>query len=185
MKYRHREAPAHQANHPVPVQPVLAVVERWIAENAAESGWTTNGRTGMLRPERQLAQVMGLKWTTVARQLYRMRHESQHLTLVNADRYVDATYGHRLWAVDHELAEELAAYGLPCLAVPTGDNSWMRPEEQVDGEWGIRHWAWTQVKAMSREERRQVAVGLERFETEDHSRSARKVGLGANRRLAA
>ncbi len=38
---------------------------------------------------------------------------------------------------------------------------------------------------MSREERRQVAVGLERFETEDHSRSARKVGLGANRRLAA
>ncbi len=73
MNYRHREAPAHQANHPVPVKPVLAVVERWIAENAAESGWTTNGRSGVLRPERQLAQVMGLKWSTVARQLYRPR----------------------------------------------------------------------------------------------------------------
>ena len=66
----------------------------------------------------------------------------------------------------------------------TGDE-WRRPEEILDGEHGVRHWAWQQVKAMTRKERHAVAVGLDRLEVIDESRPARKASLSANRKLAA
>jgi len=65
-------------------------------------------------------------------------------------------------------------YGWTPERLSTTDNSWMLPEERVQGEHGIRHWAWREVKKLTRKERYCVSLmDIEAIRDVDDSRPAR------------
>lgn len=165
MGYVDRTA-AHEAHYPIPVKPVLEAIERWLVEEAERSGYNRSFRNGIASPLITLAARADMSEATCARNLSRFRNESKRMTLTTAERFINATYGDELW--EHP---ELKPFR-PSLHLEVNGDDWRRPEEQVDGEHGIRHWAWRVVKDMTPLERRAVAVGLDMFEVEDHSRFA-------------
>jgi hypothetical protein len=150
----------HQAHYPVPVKPVLEAIERWLADEAKRSGWRRGRRNqGIASPYTRLAVRAGMSKSSCERTISRFRKETTRMTLACAERFIDATYGDELWN-----SPELA----PFRPVPTGDG--------MLSERDIRHWAWRQVKAMSRNDRRAVAMGLSRLLDADESRAARHAG---------
>lgn len=168
----------HRTQYPVPVKPVLEAIERWLQEEAQRSGWDPRKHNhGIAPPMMVLAKRAGMSHESCSRAYYRFRNETKRMSRDVAARFIEATYGDELW--EHP---ELAPFKPE--PEPDGED-WRWPEERVDGEHGIRHWAWQQVKAMSRKERRAVAVGLERLPVDDDSRPARHASLAANRKLAA
>jgi hypothetical protein len=66
-------------------------------------------------------------------------------------------------------------YGKPDVQPIAADpDDWRRPEEILDGEYGVRHWAWNVVKGMSRAERRAIAaLDIDAIRNVDESRPAR------------
>jgi len=121
----------NRALYPVPVKPVLEAVERWLVEDKKRTGWNPGGRDGISSPMANLAQRAGVSYSSFSRTIYRLRNESQHMSMAQAERLIEATYGDVVW--DHP--------GLRMVRPRSarGDKSWMRPDElETPKRWARR-----------------------------------------------
>lgn len=155
--------------YPVPVGPVLRVVEQWLADETERERWEPNGNRHdnnvLLSPTERLAATVGMTGDGLRRQLRRLRYEATHCSVETADKLIAATYGPDMWRTDPELAAVHAS-------LPTGD-----PDEPLLTETEVWEWAagyWGSLTVQQREQR-----------ANDFSLMAEWLGLGHQDRRAA
>ena len=101
-----------QKRYPVPVAPILRVIEQWLEETSLQQQWQQgvsehgyHTKEGSLAsPFEVLATVIDTSPSTATRMIYRMRNqESTYTDFKTADKIITALYGPHHWYVDDEL----------------------------------------------------------------------------------
>lgn len=123
----------------MPAGPVLRLVDEWLEQRDAtfDPGMSQRriGTPEPLSPMQQLEHRSGM--ASVARALYRMRHESSgRVSLGLADKLVSATVGPEAWRTDPDLDAVQQELGF------NKDGAWREQDERESAEqWAARVWA--------------------------------------------
>lgn len=170
MSYRDMSA-QNRVVYPVPVKPVLEAVERWLEEDAKRSGWKKSGREGINSPLANLAERAGVSYSSFCRTVYRIRHESERMSMAQAERLIAATYGDEVW--EHPELRHLRPK-------PARGREWMRPEERES----VSAWKLRVVGRWTARERAEVGGAIASLlSAQDDSRPARHAKPGREREV--
>lgn len=101
-----------QSRYPVPVAPILRLLEKWLDEKSKQKDWERRNNWELSMgeqdssPIRILAHELEMTVDTATRMMSRYRNkETTYMAFNNADRIVSILYGPHYWYVDDELRE--------------------------------------------------------------------------------
>jgi hypothetical protein len=102
-------APEIRKKYPVPVGPILDVLEKWLLQIGHSNGFTDSNQTfteseiRVATPCQILAQELGMKEHSTARMLSRFRNrETTYMSFDRADKIITTLHGPQYW---HETTE--------------------------------------------------------------------------------
>lgn len=149
-----------RSRYPVPCAPILRIVDRWLEAYGRETGITheyireaaLHKRVLPLTGHAVLAQRCGFTSRSMTRTMYRLRRESSHMRLSQADKLLQATYGAHLWEEDPELRAIMARI----MELHEGEGLLSEAE--------LEEWAAAAVGAMTERDRAAVVAGVALFD---------------------